>query len=480
MPSAGTFKLVMYPVGQGLFQSLNYWPRRFHGNCESYNAVFDCGTLASTREARIRSLVENFVDHDLFGGVYSINQLTISHLHWDHVSLLPSLLTKVNVDRVVLPYLTPCERLYELITEPSPHLDWYVRFISDPVSFLLNFGVREVFIIGEGEEGGPSPYSPDNPEEFFPDDRMREAEMAVWTSFVYGGDISGIHRLSRSYENNEEFEHYEDILWEYFKSKRFASRIRPLLTPTLLVSGCRNRIGTHLIFSWPFIRKIGLNSQTTRDFIDKISDLLHMCDVSNGQELIDTEGNCYLRSSDILKLLRRFDCIRKMRRIYSNYLKKLNEHSLTTLVNAVFKGNSGLIGGEIRYRYSPRLYYNNDGYVLYNPDVSIGKGKGFLFMGDLSAKEKGERSRIFNSLANYFGRAIRNLSFYQVPHHGSDNGWDSALDDLTTDLAAVSYGYNNLYGHPHEDHLWELHSRSRYLVEVNEKSRHLISYWYLA
>lgn len=487
---AGIFRLVVYAVGQGLFQSLSYLPRAYYGNCGSFNMVFDCGTLEPYKKIYGTNAVENFVKYDMSRSLY-LDLLIISHLHWDHVSLLPILLDRVNVRKVMLPYLTPCERLYELITEPNPNLEWYVMFIADPVSFLLGFGVEEVLLVGEGEGEARPPFPPGPPEESFPPDYVMGELMETRSRWATGileekemvkhESIDPSH-LSLSYKDSGEFRKYEDLLSKSLESDKLSHRIRPLITPSILISGCHHHTGRHLVLTWPYLRKIGLRKgESTYNFMRKIASSLRDCGIEDGGRLISEDGRCYLKSSDIVRLMRRPECIRKMRRVYSRHLKNLNEYSLTALVNAVFlqrNGGSTWItrGYSLKMRVRKLLY----GFGASNLNVPLELGRGFLFMGDLSARDKRERSDIFSKLVSYYGEeTIENLSYYQVPHHGSNNGWDGALSHLQTGLAAVSYGYNNLYGHPHDEHMKKIYRRSRHLIEVHEKSRYLISQWEL-
>ncbi len=485
---SGEFKLVMYPVGQGLFQSLNYLPNFRHGSCRPFHMVYDCGTSRGYWRHGERA-VTSFITYDLRDEPY-LDLLVISHLHWDHVSLLPTLLSRVSARKVVLPYLTPCERLYELMTEFHLYPNWYVRFIADPVSFLLNLGVEEVLLVGEGEEGAQPPVPPGSPGEFPPSEdigtKMREMK-GEWAALTLGKSAGGRgaedpSRLDGSYTDADEFRRHEDVLSRHLEVDSSSLRVKFLTMPIVLVFGCGNRERGHLIHVWPFLRKPGLGDEE-HEFMEEVSDLLRDCGIRRRERIIDDQGRCHLRSSEILGLMGRRDCITRMRELYSKYLKRLNEHSLVALVNAIAVEGEGERGCT-RFRASARcLGMNEDKLRCYrgrfNPDIPLRGRRGFLFTGDLSARG-GERSRIFSQLVGYYGKdTVSNLSYYQAPHHGSSNGWDRALDGLESDLSAVSYGCGNNYNHPHREHMDWLHGRSRHLVEVNERRGHLIGYWIL-
>jgi glyoxylase-like metal-dependent hydrolase (beta-lactamase superfamily II) len=65
-----------------------------------------------------------------------LHLLVVSHLDYDHVSGLDYLLTKAHAQYVVIPYLSPIERLF-LAAKNTNSAPWYYRFLIDPVAFLL-------------------------------------------------------------------------------------------------------------------------------------------------------------------------------------------------------------------------------------------------------------------------------------------------------------------------------------------------------
>jgi glyoxylase-like metal-dependent hydrolase (beta-lactamase superfamily II) len=84
--------------------------------------------------------------------------LIISHLHDDHISGLNILLNKARVDTVILPYLSPIERLMVALRNVNLP-QWLYDFWSDPITFLIEKGVNRVILVG-----GHEPYSPPNEE----------------------------------------------------------------------------------------------------------------------------------------------------------------------------------------------------------------------------------------------------------------------------------------------------------------------------
>ena len=76
------------------------------------------------------------------------------------------------------------------------------------------------------------------------------------------------------------------------------------------------------------------------------------------------------------------------------------------------------------------------------------KNKSFLFTGDATKENEIEMINNFN---------LNDIDFLKVAHHGSKNSsTEEFLKSTTPDLAAISCGYDNTYGHPHKDTLLRL------------------------
>ena len=117
MPQSFTF----HNVGQGLF---------YTGKIDDFNFVYDCGSLSKYKKYLFDS-VNNYV-----GNVKKLNLLIISHLHIDHISGLDTLLNRVKVDKVILPYFLPLERLI-ISLRNLKYPRWVFNFLSDPMSYSI-------------------------------------------------------------------------------------------------------------------------------------------------------------------------------------------------------------------------------------------------------------------------------------------------------------------------------------------------------
>lgn len=127
-------------VGQGLF----YTGHIFDESNDFYFA-YDCGTFST--EKYITQEIDTF-HHLIRNGAKKLNLLVLSHFDGDHVNQLDKLLNYITVDTVLIPYLEPINRLIMSIkfcTEP----DSYYKFLSDPINFFLDKGVKRVIILGD-------------------------------------------------------------------------------------------------------------------------------------------------------------------------------------------------------------------------------------------------------------------------------------------------------------------------------------------
>lgn len=81
-----------YPIGQGAFYAEKH---------KAFNVVYDCGNADLKPRTRSKNIIsQNFSKNE------KINILFISHLDWDHISLIEHLKNTVeSIDYVVMPLL---------------------------------------------------------------------------------------------------------------------------------------------------------------------------------------------------------------------------------------------------------------------------------------------------------------------------------------------------------------------------------------
>lgn len=78
------------------------------------------------------------------------------------------------------------------------------------------------------------------------------------------------------------------------------------------------------------------------------------------------------------------------------------------------------------------------------------KNKSFLFTGDAENENENNMIDSFN---------LGDVDFLKVAHHGSSSSTSTYfLEETTPDVAVISCGYKNQYGHPHKSTLDNLKS----------------------
>ncbi|WP_419145198.1 MBL fold metallo-hydrolase [Myxococcus stipitatus] len=145
-----------HPVGQGGFHSA-----RIEAGGTGYNYIYDCGSnQKSALERELRRIHQR--DEGL---TTALDALFLSHLDEDHVSGVDSLLAKVDVRTVVLPYLHPFERL-ALVAEACEREELTpdrLGMIVRPEEWFRERGVERIVFVLEGREPPPRPDLPEAP-----------------------------------------------------------------------------------------------------------------------------------------------------------------------------------------------------------------------------------------------------------------------------------------------------------------------------
>ncbi|ECJ9166019.1 hypothetical protein FQO94_21340, partial [Salmonella enterica] len=88
---------IFYPIGQGAFYAERH---------DTFNVVYDCGNWKQTNLSK-KVVSQSFAANE------SVKMLFISHLDWDHISLLETLKNTVSsIDYVVLPLLYKNQKIF--------------------------------------------------------------------------------------------------------------------------------------------------------------------------------------------------------------------------------------------------------------------------------------------------------------------------------------------------------------------------------
>jgi len=140
-----------FKAGQGCFYSGQVRTRK---NIP-FTFVYDCGTSLTT--AILKNDIRDLKSHLATEPGAAIDLLVISHLDADHINQVAYLLDGVKCKMVVLPYLTPLDRLYIYFDagfDDATDDDDFREFVTDPAAYLVERGAeRVIFITGNDENG---------------------------------------------------------------------------------------------------------------------------------------------------------------------------------------------------------------------------------------------------------------------------------------------------------------------------------------
>jgi metallo-beta-lactamase superfamily protein len=151
-------RLTTHGIGQGLFTSGMFSDDPLAQGAWRFDFVYDCGSVSNdtcflNREIdRYREQVLQVTpDTDR-----PLDLLILSHLHYDHVGGLKRLLVGVRTALVVIPYLSPIERLL-LAASEDPIDDEFYDVLLDPMGYLVRNGARRVLVISRGQRAMDPP-----------------------------------------------------------------------------------------------------------------------------------------------------------------------------------------------------------------------------------------------------------------------------------------------------------------------------------
>jgi len=157
-----------YPVGQGLFFSGSV--SRAAGR--PFDWVYDCGTSQrSNRKLVLRGLARLRRRVVSAKSDAHLDMVVLSHFDEDHVSGVQDLLRHFSVGTLLLPYLSPWDRLLVALSEDAQAGSDFLSFVLEPTAFLIGLGEgrigRIVLVPPSGDSAhAPGPgLSPDGPED---------------------------------------------------------------------------------------------------------------------------------------------------------------------------------------------------------------------------------------------------------------------------------------------------------------------------
>ena len=407
-------RFTLNPVGQGLF---------YDGRIGNLGFVYDCGT--SSEKTHLDQAIDQFARGSSARQMKkeskaSLSLLVVSHFHSDHISGLDRLLNLATFDYVVLPYLSPTERLvlaletldedpwyYECLGDPIQYLSdlaletldedpWYYECLGDPIQYLSdrNPGGKLLLITsGKPGEDGDSPYdretNPSNEPALddesirLPNDKDSEKEIAK-------GDPDWLGRLPLKVKSHSGYV----VVRDHWVFRFFNSKAGPVL-----------------------LRKFeGL-----------------------------VRGEFGLKPEDTLtgELVKKAIADKRRRLALKKYYKAAfgkKELNATTLL--MFHGPISTVrGNHAEFFIDARFPSHSGPSCLVRKD---GAPAGNFLTGDAEVKDT------WKEIYRHFDREFPRMARILLPHHGSENNWTDNLIRATKGRPTflVSAGIRNKYGHP--------------------------------
>lgn len=354
------FNIKFHPVGFGLFSS---------GRIENFRFVYDCGSKNITNVEK--SVVDEFHEVNI------LNLLAISHFHFDHISGIKKLLETVSkVETIVLPYYTPRERYFYILSlynnpEDAESESWILDFLQDPTGYLLeNFGdkINEVVLI----ESGSSEINDNENKEGTDSNEIKD-----------DGEVYSI--------NSDNLDDAEDV--EIIKDVEGISDSRVSVKKSGKLTLCGK------INIWQFIFHYPKLSEKAVKYFESMLENAGLSTVKTKEELINLQdlGN---RVSNAKK--------HKLYNLDINNTSLMLYHSPVSMSNTRFCSISNNID----------CYTGLCVKCLRNIYPCCG---GFFYTGDIDLKS------YFIEIDTYYRNWLNNICVFQVPHHGSIDNWDPSI-----------------------------------------------------
>jgi hypothetical protein len=404
------------PVGQGLFcRGELRFTERGHER-KKFQWVYDCGSESG---ASLRGEIDLY--RRQLPEPKRLDLLVLSHFDNDHIKGVGRLLNGLPVDQLVLPYLTPAQRMVLVAFSGPDNLD-YVRFLVSPAEYLANLPGAEIgaIIFIQPNEGtlpqeAEGVTEPPPPEDDRPSSIQFDAEKPSKREF---GNDPGMFAQTASVKTGVQTSKGSRPmnlfgLWEFafynLPQPELAATLQPLVQPVFDA------------FYWqPSAQR-------------------------NYDEFIRQIKSIY-------------------RRVFGADASGRNDISLVTYTGPIMRRLRSA-----HYLCRDRCQYpasrDARGPQAGNWEDATDGRISTLYTGDLTFRN-GTTSAVRRFLGEDRWRRIR---FLQVPHHGSQHSWElGQAANWNHEWSVFAAGLNNRHGHPHQPVIDDLRTRNPILVnEMN-------------
>ena len=392
----------IHPVGQGAF----YSERFFDGNRVIGNVVYDCGSVSP-------SLVISEIDAT-YNADERIDALFLSHLDRDHINGIPYLAKFCKIDRIFFPIIDSDDAKYTGVCNMIPDEE---RLNADPNGEVLRFLKR----------------FPVNPTEAF------EAIGLLPDRFprLYGVNIEHEQNNNENGSSDEIFlnDNYPQTYDEIITQRRLISS-----PPEYTAIPDNGNVGEVLVinsgavlgdgwfgagnqFYWRYIpynfrrkRALAELRRAMRDYLGLIPD------IDDIREIIINPAKSIER--------------KRLKEAYDRVGGGINSNSMIVL-----SGDSS--------QYIQRTISPNHSEVFYP--------EGALYMGDYDSRSDQKYRAVLRAYRAYWN----NVGVLQIPHHGSENNYNTKITKTNRCYFISADPLNNNYKHPSDAVIDDLDQKRR-------------------
>lgn len=399
---------VFHPVGQGAFYS-----EHFYVPDKQYNVVYDCGTSSASQSSK--AVVKQSFSED-----ETIDILFISHLDWDHISLIPTLRKSVkNIKHVVLPHVGDDYQMLFLINHPKIPKD------------LINT-VRDIITSPKDYFGPETKVWRISPVE---EEREPKSDQGILD--LDEADTQNNILLSGQKLSLTKIRDWCYIPFNYYSSRKF----REVLQEKLCVDKD---------FQKNFKALLGVDHDISiENALEALRDPEKVTDIIKNQSVKKKKEKTVL---DVLK------------EIYNQLEGKINAHSLVLYSGP--QSNAYYFYYDIlwqNYRLYKRFYRD-----CFLPFFCFDKIHHKLIEWRVACIYNGDSNYNEHELKQRLRRVWDNVGTIQVAHHGSKGSHDFNCEGDNFFLCPISYGTKNTYGHPSSKVLKDLVVKNRIPISITE------------
>lgn len=424
MPPHFDFQYRFHAAGQGIFASGTVTAT----DRTKFHWVFDCGSTNLSRVLRPKiKRYRTSVAGD------TLDLLCISHFHNDHVSGLGDLLKKLKVNTIVMPYLSPLERLV-LGCINGRGRKGYLSFLADPVVFVLEQAEaigQIVFVssLGDTERNRLSP-QPLNPS--WQDDQ----------------------RSRSTFDFDPKLEAFPDDLVD---SNTRAAAVERGTSINLSLGSFKNSVRVGLA-EWEFMF---FHKPISADAITKLRSEV---------ESVLGMGSLPISEANIQSALASKAARKGIKAVYEKVVSSLKGESVNSTSLCVYSGPTNNVPRAVVTPWivqpDVEVCVDGGGWV----EGAINEKPAILYTGDADFLSPPNRKALQKFLSP--GRCKR-VGIFQVPHHGSAKNWEigKVAEFNQSHSVFCASGTNSHYGHPDASVWNDLSLKGAVLVDASQGCR---------